>query len=265
MTMKIAIIGAGNMGSAMARAFAGINDNHSIELTIANRSQSKLDVLKQSGLEADYTTDISKAAVGAQLVVFAVKPYAMEEVARQVHGSLGKDAMVFSVAAGVGLGRLKEMLGGVFGGLFYAIPNTAVGVGEGVTFVATDGGSDGSCAFVESLLSATGKVFFIDEKLMPAVTALCSCGIAYVFKFIQAAVQAGVELGLRPDDALRYFTQTVAGAARILKAHRSRPQEEIDAVTTPGGMTIKGVNSLDHNGFTSAVISAILSPLNPPK
>lgn len=261
MTMKITIIGAGNMGGALARAFAGKCDSN-LKLTIANRSQSRLDSLMNSGLEAVYTTDIKAAVEGAQLVVFAVKPYAMEDVAAQVRDSLGADAMVLSVAAGIGLGRMRDMLGGTFGGLFYAIPNTAVGVGEGVTFIAAEGGSDSSRTLVESLLLATGKVFFIDEKLMPAVTALCSCGIAYVFKFVQAAVQAGVELGLRPDDALRYFTQTVAGAARILESHGSRPQEEIDAVTTPGGMTIRGINSLDHNGFTSAVISAILSPLN---
>ena len=106
-----------------------------------------------------------------------------------------------------------------------------------------------------------GVVDVIEERLMDAATALSSCGIAYVFKFIQACVQAGVELGFKPADALRYVNATVDGAAALLSLPNTNPQCEIDKVTTPGGMTIKGINALEHSGFSSAVINAILTPL----
>lgn len=258
--MNITIIGAGNMGSALASAIYKTPEAES--LTIANRTEIRLQSLVNRFPDASFTTDIAGSVSEADLVILAVKPYAMDVVAELIRPNLRPEAKVLSVAAGVTLDRLSLILGGARGGLFYAIPNTAVSIGRGITFIAARDADEPSRAIIAQLLKATGQIEFIEERLMPAATALCSCGIAYVFKFIQAATQAGVELGFRPADALSYFTQTVAGAAAMLSNNATTPIEEINAVTTPGGMTIKGVNSLDHDGFTSAVINAILKPLN---
>lgn len=257
--MNITIIGAGNMGSALASAIYKTPEAET--LTIANRTELRLQGLVNRFPEASFTTDMAGSVKEADLVVLAVKPYAMEVVCDLVRPSLKPTAKIFSVAAGVGLDRLSLLVGGSRGGLFYAIPNTAVSIGRGITFIASRDADEPSRTAIAELLKATGQIEFIEERLMPAATALCSCGIAYVFKFIQAATQAGVELGFRPADALSYFTQTVAGAAAMLTTNGKTPTEEIDAVTTPGGMTIKGVNQLDHDGFTSAVINGILKPL----
>ena len=101
----------------------------------------------------------------------------------------------------------------------------------------------------------------IEEKQFACATALTSCGIAYVFKYVQAAMQAGVEGGLRPKEAQRMLAQTLKGAAELLLKEESHPSVEIDKVTTPGGITIKGVNELEHNGFSSAIIKAIKASL----
>ncbi len=257
--MNITIIGAGNMGSAIASAIYKTPEAES--LIIANRTELRLQSLVNRFPDASFTTDIAGSVKSADLIILAVKPYAVDLVAELIKPQMKPKAMVLSVAAGFGLERLSTILGGSRGGIFYAIPNTAVSIGKGITFIASRDTDEASRATIAELLKATGQIEFIEEHLMPAATALCSCGIAYVFKFIQAATQAGVELGLRPDAALTYFTHTVAGAAAMLSNNGKTPQEEIDAVTTPGGMTIKGINSLEHSGFSSAIINAILKPL----
>ena len=99
--------------------------------------------------------------------------------------------------------------------------------------------------------------FSTAQSFMAAATALASCGIAYVLKYIQAATQAGIEMGLRPKDAMQMIAQSLKGAAALIQNNDTHPSVEIDKVTTPGGITIKGINELEHNGFTSAVIKAM--------
>ena len=130
-----------------------------------------------------------------------------------------------------------------------------------MTFIAARRADNNTLDSIVKMFGTMGEVAVIEERLMDAATAISSCGIAYVYKFIQACVQAGVELGFKPADALRYVCATVDGAAAMLSQPDAAPQTEIDKVTTPGGMTIKGINSLEHNGFTSAVINAILAPV----
>ena len=130
-----------------------------------------------------------------------------------------------------------------------------------MTFIAGRRAEGEALEAVKSMFALMGEVAVIEERLMDAATALSSCGIAYVYKFMQAMVQAGVEMGFRPAEALRYVCATVDGAAAMLGQPGATAQGEIDKVTTPGGMTIKGINALEHAGFTSAVINAVLTPL----
>ena len=102
-----------------------------------------------------------------------------------------------------------------------------------------------------------GTVMLIPEDKIAAATALTSCGIAYVLKYVQAAMQAGIEMGLRPKDAMQMIAQSLKGAAALIQNNDTHPSAEIDKVTTPGGITIKGINELEHNGFTSAIIKAM--------
>ena len=101
----------------------------------------------------------------------------------------------------------------------------------------------------------------VDERLINAGMALSSCGIAYVMRYIRAATEGGVELGFKAADALGIVLQTVRGAVELLQAGGGHPEAEIDKVTTPGGVTIRGLNAMEHAGFTSAVIRGLKAGL----
>ena len=112
-------------------------------------------------------------------------------------------------------------------------------------------------SLILSIFNEMGTSIILPEDKLSAATALASCGIAYVLKYVQAAMQAGIELGIRPDDAMNMVAQSVKGAAELILNNNTHPSIEIDKVTTPGGLTIKGINELEHAGFTSAVVRAM--------
>ncbi|MGN1173433.1 MAG: pyrroline-5-carboxylate reductase [Muribaculaceae bacterium] len=257
--MKVSIIGAGNMGGAIARALAA---SQLYSVAVANPSRPKLDAIVSEYPDVKTTTDNLEAAEGADIVILAVKPWLIAEVLKQLKPCLAQShATVVSLAGGVSLDALDGMLALGDTPVCRVIPDTALSVGKSMTFIASRRTDCTKLDSIVEMFSTMGEVDVIEERLMDAATAISSCGIAYVYKFIQACVQAGVELGFKPADALRYVCATVDGAAAMLSKPGAAPQTEIDKVTTPGGMTIKGINSLEHNGFTSAVINAILAPL----
>ena len=102
-----------------------------------------------------------------------------------------------------------------------------------------------------------GLALLIPEEKFAAATSMTSCGIAYVLKYIQAAMQAGIEMGIYPQDGMRMVAQTVKGAAELILNNDTHPSVEIDKVCTPGGITIRGINELEHGGYTSAIINAL--------
>lgn len=249
------------MGGAIARALAATGE---YDIAVANPTTPKLDAIKASYPAVTVTTDNVEAVVDADVVILAVKPWLLDSVIQQIKPRLVyRRNTIVSLAGGVTLDALDGMLrrGDELPVVCRVIPDTALSVGKSMTFISARRASDDEVAAVVTLFSPMGETAVIEERLMDAATALSSCGIAYVYKFMQACVQAGVEMGFRPADALRYVCATVDGAAAMLSQPGATAQTEIDKVTTPGGMTIKGINALEHNGFTSAVINAILTPL----
>ena len=107
------------------------------------------------------------------------------------------------------------------------------------------------------MFATLGYAVVVDEKLIPAATALSSCGIAFAMRYIRAAMEGGVELGFRPDEAARIVEHTVKGAASLLLQNNRHPEVEIDKVTTAGGITIKGLNAMEESGFSTAVIKGL--------
>lgn len=258
---KITIIGAGNMGGAIA---AALSTSPQVKVTVANRGKSKLEELQTRYPSLTVTTDNVAAIDGADLVILAVKPWVMSEVILQIKETLNyTHQAVVSIAGGMGLDTLDALLEkqGALPALFHVIPDTAISVGHGMTFIAARRASEELKQLVKDVFGSMGEAAVVEERLMNAATALSSCGIAYAYKYVQACVQAGVQLGFRPDDALHYVLATVDGAVAMLRQNETLPQQEIDRVTTPGGMTIRGINELEHQGFTSAVIRAVLKPL----
>jgi pyrroline-5-carboxylate reductase len=141
---------------------------------------------------------------------------------------------------------------------FLVIPNIAIAQLASMTFIApADAVEPQQIDVVKNLFDSMGKSIITDEQHLGAGTTLASCGIAYAMRYIRAAAEGGVELGFRADDAKQIVMQTMKGAVELLEATGMHPEAAIDLVTTPGGVTIKGLNEMEHAGFTSSVIRGL--------
>ena len=251
--MNICIIGAGNMGGAIALGIAKRHPQH--QITVTNRTTKKSD--RFAGYSnITCSTNNKRATRGADVIILAVKPWAIKNVIAEISDVITAEQTLISVAGGVSLSDLESMLPWSCP-LFRVIPNIAAAAGESMTFVTPQNADKKTIDAVVDLFRAIGKVDLIEERLLPAATALCSCGIAYAFRYIRAATQGAVELGLSPDDATRYIIQTLRGAASIIDIEHVHPEAAIDIVTTPGGITIKGLNAMEEKGFSNAVIAGL--------
>jgi Pyrroline-5-carboxylate reductase len=256
--IRVTIIGAGNMGGATA---VGLLESGSVKaenLTLTAKHMSSLERFAAMGVRT--LVDNAEAVKGADIVILAVKPWIVPEVCREIARVLDFGTQqIVSMAPGVS----PEDLLSFFPGhgrkpsLSYVIPNTAIEVGESMTFVSGITSSDEQVEEIAGLFSGSGTVTVVPYRQLSAGTALASCGIAYAFRYIRAAAEGGVELGFYAKDAVRIVAQTVKGAAELLEVHGSHPEQEIDKVTTPGGLTIRGLNAMEEAGFTTAVIKGL--------
>jgi pyrroline-5-carboxylate reductase len=257
--MKVAIIGAGNMGGAIARGMAQGSLIRPADITVSNPSEGKLRAIKEFNPQIKTTCNNQEAINEADLIILAVKPWFIKEVIEGLTLQTEKQ-IIASVAAGIPFAEYEQWIGEK-ATIFRIIPNTAISQMQSMTLLASHNASKEQEALLANIFNEMGVAMLIDEKQMGAATALTSCGIAYVLKYIQAAMQAGVEMGIYPKDAARMVAQSVKGAAELILTNESHPSVEIDKVTTPGGLTIKGINELEHGGFTSAIINAIKASL----
>ncbi len=259
--MKIAVIGTGNMGGAIVRGLIVSRFVQPREIVCTARTVETLQRLQQQLPEVEVSQNNREAVCGADVVILAVKPWLIEKVAEEIKTVLDpRSQMVVSVAAGVTLDQLECWLQPEEQkklALFRAIPNTAVEVLCGVTFVATCRATAEQSEIIEQLFGSLGYVACVEERQIAAGTALASCGIAFAIRYIRAAAEGGVELGFYPEQAQRIVEYTVKGAAELLLRSGNHPEKEIDKVTTPGGITIKGLNEMEHAGFTSSVIRGL--------
>lgn len=257
---KTAIIGAGAMGGAVARGLVEAGFVPS-DITVANPSDGKLAPLRESGINT--TNDNVEAVRDADLIVVAVKPWILPSVAAQLaeHIDFNKTEVAVIVAGISGkdiagmfrLDGLHAILGGK-ANLSIVMPNTAMTVRKSMTFIVN---VEGESTLAQEVFGQLGQVMVIEERLLPAATALASCGIAYAMRYVRAAVEGGVELGFRASDAQAIVVATLEGASALLSQPGAHPESEIDKVTTPGGITIKGLNAMEAAGFTTAVIAGL--------
>ena len=231
------------------------------DIYVSNPSTAKLKALKSEHPEINTTTDNCEAAAAADIVILAVKPWKVVEVLDELKPHLDyKRQAVASMVGGLGIGQLSEWLDkgdGGFPATYIIIPNTAIATMSSMTFIASARTTQKQDTELVEVFNELGMAMLVDEGLIPAGTSLASCGIAYALRYIRAAMEGGVELGFRADDAKRIVMQTLRGAADILEANDSHPEAEIDRVTTPGGLTIKGLNAMEAAGFTPSVIEGL--------
>ena len=265
--MKFAIIGAGNMGGALARGLAKGSLVEVSDITVADPSREKTDALLKEFPGMKIASGNKEAVQGVDVVLFAVKPWLLQEVIEEVKGLLDYDNQaVISIAGGIGTKQICQYLDrgdADYPAVYYLIPNTAVDAMAGMTFMTSVFSTAETDAQLLAIFKELGDAMLVEERLMNAGMALSSCGIAYVMRYVRAAMEGGVELGFYPKDAQRIIMQTMKGAVELLEKGGAHPEAEIDKVTTPGGLTIRGLNAMEEAGFTQSVIKGLRASMKP--
>lgn len=251
------IIGAGAMGSAIALGLARAGR----PVCVCNRSEGRL--AKFAGIEhISTTTDLHEALAAAPALIILALPFEpLKATLPRLRDFAPDSAAIASLSPFTSLEMLAEVLPGR--PVLRIMPNIGITRGESMTFVCAPDSAASTASEVVSLFRSMGDAALIPESEMGAVTALASCGIAYALRYIRASMQAGVTMGLEPADACRYTLQTLRGACALLADGHTHPEAEIDKVCTPGGLTVKGVDTLDFEGFSAALIKAVLASYKP--
>jgi len=256
---KLAIIGTGNIGISIADGLLDSGAFQPEQMILTRRKIHRLDRFSERGVHT--TSDNLKAVDGADVILVAVEPQQIDEVLAEI-GPLLKAAQhtLISVVTGVCIAQIQNHVSsGV--AIVRAMPNTAISLRESITCLAsTDSGN--AIEIGESIFNTVGETVVIEEELMGAATALGACGIAFFLRAIRAASQGGIEIGFHSNQALLIAAQVAKGAAELILKKHQHPESEIDKVTTPRGVTIAGLNQMEHEGFSSAMIKGIVTSAN---
>lgn len=261
-TLRIGIIGGGQMGTALVKGIlhAGVAD--ASEITVSDVIASARERLHaESGVRT--TNDNTEAAKNADVVVIALKPQVAAEALEPVAGKLMPTQTVLSIMAGVPTGKLERWLSGDDEAanpvhVVRAMPNTPALIGEGMAAISRGAhAKDADMNRAERILAAVGRVVRVDEKQLDAVTGLSGSGPGYVYTVIEALADGGVKVGLPKPLALELAAQTVLGAARMVLETEEHPAVLRDRVTSPGGTTIAGLHAMEAAGIRNALMQAV--------
>lgn len=257
--MKIAIIGAGNMGGAIARGLATGTIVKADDITVTAHTQATLDKLSADVPGIHTTLSNREACESANLVMLCIKPWLVQQVLEEVYPAINaNNPVIVSVAAGISFEQLSQFMAGDQRPVARVIPNTAISIKQSPTLICfNEQISEAERQLVQAMFDELGQAIIIDEAHMAAGTAITSCGIAYAFAYIKAAMQGAIELGFYPHVAKQMIDQTVQGAVALLEHNGTMPDQEIYKVCTPGGITIKGLNEMTKEGFDNAVIQGL--------
>lgn len=253
---KIAVIGGGNLGGSIAYGLLKSRQYKPENITVTRRKIELLADISKKGVNVHSDNELAMKA--ADVIILAVKPKVIDKILNSAKPILTKDKIVISVATGIKLAHMRAIIGKGLP-LFRAMPNTAIAIRESMTCIATDNGTDEHINDVIDIFNHLGQAIKINEELMNASTVLAACGIAYALRFIRAASQGGIEIGFDAATAQAIAAQTVRGAAGLLIKGGKHPEWEIDKVTTPAGITIAGLNEMEHQGFSSSLIKGVLT------
>jgi pyrroline-5-carboxylate reductase len=249
--MNLSIIGAGNIGVSIAK---GLLDTKTInKITVSRRDINRISYLKDLGIKiTDNNLDCIK---DSDIIILAIKPQQCENVLTEIKPFL-KNQIIISVVTGKEILDIENIIGNSCS-IFRAIPNTAISEKKSMTCISCKKSELSNLKKVEELFANLGETLFVEEKLLDACTVMAACGIAFALRYIRAATQAGIQIGLDSETALKIVTQTVIGASTLIQNNKSHPEQEIDKVTTPQGCTIVGLNQMEHEGLSSSLIKGI--------
>lgn len=254
---RMAVLGAGNIGAAIARGLVASGIAPAGGITLTRRKPESLATLKSEGFEV--TVENTDAVHRSDLIFLAVTPQQLNALLAEISQAVeSRRHTVVSIVSGATIAEIRKHLGKDVT-IIRAMPNTAIAIRQSMTCLSTDRDDRGELSRVKSMFDALGRTLVVDEGLMIPATALCACGIAFFLRAIRAASQGGIEIGFHAGDALLMAAQTARGAASLLVEGGNHPEGEVDRVTTPQGCTITGLNQMEHHGFSSALIRGIVT------
>ncbi len=265
---KISIIGAGRLGFSIAKGLIKSKQYQPSDIILNRRS---VELLKESNsfgfqIEANQQSAIEKS----DLIILSIGPKDLKSFFKENSIEINSSQVLASTIAGVSIDDIeKEYLianKSIEFSIFRVMPNIAVELCESMTCLSMKNSSDNNDyqrdlmnrKNVLNIFSKLGMAKVIEEELIGAATALCGSGLAFFLRSIRAAAHGGTEIGFHADEALELAAQTAKGAASLVNDSNDHPELQIDKVTTPKGITISGLNEMDHSGFSSAMIHAIV-------
>ena len=250
--MKIGFIGGGNMAGAIVNGVLSSGLSEKQEITVCDKNKDAL--LKYDGV---HTSEQNLDALSCEVVVLAVKPSILPLVLEEIK-THKTDAVFVSIAAGVKLSAMKEILGND-AKIVRVMPNTPALVGEGMTVLAQPDAavSDEDFQKVRTIFDSVGKTEVLKEEMINTVTGISGSSPAYVYMMIEAMADAGVRDGLARDMAYKLASQAVLGSAKMVLETGINPAALKDMVCSPNGTTIEAVAELEKRGFRASIMEAI--------
>ena len=256
--MKYGFIGAGNIAEALisGMVMAKVADSENIFIHDINKQRVQF---LEDKLNVSVAAHAAELCAQCAVIFLTVKPDIIGIVLTEVRNELNKHKpLIISIAAGKSIGFIEELLG-FEASVARVMPNTNAAVAESMSLICVnDNVSEQQLSIIEHCFNAIGKTCVINEDKMPILTALCGCAPAFTYLFIESLAKAAHKNGVDKKTAMSLAVQTVLGSAKLLEQTKDKSVwEQIDAVCSPGGMTIQGVCSLEESGFSTAVLKAV--------
>lgn len=256
---NVAIIGAGNLGIAIAEGLVSKKIREPQQITLTRRKPENLSEMSEEGFQV--TNNNLEAADASKIIFLCVQPKQLPGLLAELNSVLDDDHLLVSVITGVSLEQIKKDIRRDIA-VVRAMPNTAIAIGQSMTCVCACEKGKKHLDEVITMFDAVGKTLVIEESLMKSATVLGASGIAFFMRYLRAATQGGIQMGFHPEEAQMIAAQTAFGAASLITEFNNHPEVEIDKVTTPRGCTISGLNEMEHSGFSSALIKGLMVSFN---
>ncbi len=253
--MKIAIIGAGNLGISIAKGV--LHSNGATTMYLTKRNTDGIKHFENYG-NVTVSTDNVSAVKQSDVLIFAVQPGQFTDILQEVKELLTEKHVIISTITGYSIAKIEAVIG-ADKYIIRSMPNTAISVGKSMTCICSNQQGKKRVELAEAIFKRMGHTMEIPEELMQSATVICASGIAFWMRLIRATTQGAIQLGFDAREAQELAMHTCNGAAALLIDSGNHPEEEIDKVTTPMGCTIQGLNEMEHQGLSSSLIRGIVA------
>lgn len=260
--MKIAVLGAGNMGLSFSKSFLKYELIKPNNLHLITRNKNKIEKIKEQFPHSEISSFDEVKTLEADLIIIAVKPQDFVFLAEHMPFKIPNQSIVLSIMAGISIEKIQKLLG--HKSVVRAMPNSPTLLGMGITgYTAADGILFNQLINIERLLNSTGRSVYLEEEhLLDAVTALSGSGPAYFYYIIDAMIKAGTDMGIDENLSKLFVKQTMLGAYHLINNSDKSLEELIKDVASKGGTTEAALKTFDDNELKSILKKGILAAEN---